>query len=137
MRVAGEKKLVDLVPQLILYLDYPADYFLAVAYDVPLREGPDAEANARKEWPAFDAILKIGAPATPHLEKFIDDPGEEARFRLAALETLEVIAPDKAEIAGKRLELSLREKGATNTLNKVEAVLQGKRHFWGVERRSD
>ena len=82
IRHAGELRLTELVPELIVYVDYPVS--IAAASYVSSRD--NFIEGRRQKYPAIDAILKIGKPAIPHLEAALKDTKFPATTRLNILQ---------------------------------------------------
>ena len=55
IRLAGSRRLIQAVPNLIWYLDYPCNVTAAISWSL---SGPTVE-NMRTAWCAFDAILNM------------------------------------------------------------------------------
>jgi hypothetical protein len=133
IRLVGEKKLSQMAPRLILYLDYPRDFALGSIVRWTVAESPSALQNARVTWPAFDAIVRIGKETVPSLQAFIEDSTHKLEFRIAALEVLAAVDISSAERMGKQVLDSLEQVGQTSAVIRVRSVLEGKEYFSGIK----
>jgi len=132
IRQAGRLKLVDMVPALILHLDYPNSPLHMVATGRAWNEERYLK-HARAAWPAFDAILTIGKEAVPHLEKFINDYTQDMKFRVAALAVLNEIDPERTKEPGKMLLMTIDKRVYPGGAQAIELVLKkGEHRFWGL-----
>lgn len=133
IKKAGDLRMVKIVPQLIVFLDYPSNPAGAMGATFRTRSGINRIKNTRKIWPAYNAILEIGEPAVVHLEKFIKDSEQDLGLRLATLEILQDINSRIAETIGGELLDIFEQTNQQSAHKRVRAILEGKSHFWGVK----
>ena len=119
MRNAGDLKLIKLVPELLLYLDYPAD---GGAYI--LSAGSYSLGRRRQNWPALDAILKMGVDAIVPVQNVLSDKAQPMQLRLAALSVLHDLAPEKAVAPGQLLLDEAKQTGDEKSQKSIEFILE-------------
>ena len=119
MRNAGDLKLVALVPALIHYMDYPAD---GGAYI--LSSGSHSLLRRRRNWPALDAILKMGTEAVAPLQKLVADNTETFDLRRTALSVLHDLAPEEAVAPGQLLLDDAKQAGDEKNQEAIQYILE-------------
>ena len=119
MRNAGDLKLVALVPSLLVYMDYPANgtAYIASAGSFTLR-------SRRQNWPALDAILKMGPDAIVPVQNVLADKSQTFELRQMALSVLHDLAPEQAVNPGQLLLEEAKQAGDEKSQNTIEFILE-------------
>jgi len=135
----GAKQLVEFIPNLIAYMDYPADPSVN-PFVTPQQEVHEYEV--RKSWPALAAILQIGDAAIAPVEKFILDSKQDLRLRLTAFQVLQLLykysrgdqatGDEQLRKTAQSLLQEAEKAGQKGAINRINLVLSNRLPFWGM-----
>ena len=121
---AGELKMVELVPNLVLFMDYQKpNAFETLQMRVQVE-------SRRRVYPALDALLKIGSAAIPQLTSLIEDITQKMPQRLSALSVLREIDYQKTVQVGQPLQQEIEKSGDEELLEAIKFTLKKERTMW-------
>ncbi len=121
------RHLLTLLPNLILFLDYPASGGVP---SLPPRV-ESIYAEALDSWPAYNAVISFGKEAVSPLKDYIKNPSSSILSRLTALQVLWSIDKDQARSVAAALESNNGQSGQGEIVEIVKDILSDKKPFWG------
>lgn len=123
----GRRRFVALVPEVLLFLDYPADH--SVSTLVP-PEHTYATA-APLAWPAYGTLLEIGVAASPAISHYISNRENDLASRLMSFQVLHQIDAASAEVVGRLFLQEMFRQGQKGAADRISTVLSDNLPFWG------